>query len=440
MMFETGAREKTFLAVGDGVGSLRHELYEGSVHRTPIRQVVSFDREVSGPSGACLPHILLLALFTLGAAAVLALWLGPGLVTARLNPTPTHPSGPLAEEATSLHDTLRIVDLHSDALLWDTNLLEPRGRGHIDLPRLVKGRVAVQVFSVVTKVPRGVNLHANAGDSDQITALAMLQLWPLRTWRSPLQRALHQADRLRRTAARANGRLRMIESRSDLSGFLAGHAPGDGTVAGLLSLEGAHALEGTASNVDLLFEAGFRMIGLTHFFDNAAGGSAHGIEKGGLTDFGTRLLDRMDALGMLVDLAHASPALIDDVVARTTRPVVVSHTGVDGTCPSPRNLDDGRLEAITSTGGIIGIGLWPDAICGRTPADWARAVRYAADRVGTRHVALGSDWDGAVPVIVDASGTDHLVDALLNEGFTQEDVVRILGGNTLRVLRESLPR
>ncbi len=79
---------------------------------------------------------------------------------------------------------------------------------------------------------------------------------------------------------------------------------------------------------DVSYEAGFRMFGLTHFFDNEVGGSAHGVSKGGLSDFGVQVLALMDELGIVADLAHASPALIDDVLARTSRPVVVSHTGV----------------------------------------------------------------------------------------------------------------
>ena len=127
------------------------------------------------------------------------------------------------------------------------------------------------------------------------------------------------------------------------------------------------------------------------------------------------------------------------MVAAGGGPVVVSHTGVDGTCPGPRNLYDAQLRAIAGTGGVIGIGLWPGAVCGETPEAWARAVRHAADVVGAEHVALGSDWDGAVPAIVDAAGTVHLTAALLEAGFSDGEVRGIMGGNALRVLRAVLP-
>ncbi|MEX2466446.1 MAG: dipeptidase [Gemmatimonadota bacterium] len=377
----------------------------------------------------------------LGAGVLLGLafWLGPGMVAAHLNPVLPAPSGSVSEAAANLHRTLRVVDLHSDALLWDRSLLDRSRTGHTDLARWVDGQVAVQALTVVTKVPRDMNVTSNDADSDQITALAVLQLWPPRTWFGLLERALHQADKLRRLAADSRGRLAIVTTREELDAFLSARAPGEAMVAGFLGLEGAHALEGDPANVDVLFEAGFRMIGLTHFFDNKVGGSAHGVAKGGLTDIGRRVLDRMDALGMAVDLAHASPELIDDVVARTDRPVVVSHTGVYGTCPSPRNLDDARLEAIAGTGGVIGIGLWPEAVCGETPADWARAVRYAVDRVGVDHVALGSDWDGAVAAIVDAAGTPYLTAALLDVGLGPEEIAKIMGENSIRVLGAVLP-
>ena len=370
----------------------------------------------------------------------LAFWLGPRLVAFHLNPVlPTESDG-VDKAAADLHESLIVADLHTDALLWDWSLLDRRGAGHVDLPRLVEGRVAVQAFTVVTQVPRGMNLESNTDDSDLIGPLAVLQLWPPRTWSGGLlDRALHQADKLRRAAADSGGRLAIVTTRDELDAFLAARAPGEAMVAGLLGLEGAHALEGDPQNVDVLFEAGFRMIGLTHFFDNEVGGSAHGAEKGGLTGMGRQALDRMETLGMLVDLAHASPALIADVAGRATRPVVVSHTGVRGTCPNARNLEDAAVEAIAATGGVIGIGLWPEAVCGETAADWARAVRYTVDLVGAGHVSLGSDWDGAVPAIVDAAGTARLTAALLDAGLGPDEIAGVMGGNAIRVLSAVLP-
>ena len=116
------------------------------------------------------------------------------------------------------------------------------------------------------------------------------------------------------------------------------------------------------------------------------------------------MVKRMEARKMIVDLSHGSDQQIDDVLAMATRPVVVSHTGVRGTCDNSRNLSDAQLRAIAANGGLVGIGFWETAVCGKDAAAIAKAVRYAAGLIGVDHVALGSDFDGAVPVPFDATG------------------------------------
>ncbi|MDA0329257.1 MAG: dipeptidase [Gemmatimonadetes bacterium] len=387
--------------------------------------------------------------FALVALALFAVLLGPTIVTRVAIPIVNPIVGTVASGdrvpssgAVDLHKTLAIVDLHGDALLWDRSLLRRNSVGHVDLPRMIEGRIALQAFTVVTKAPFGLNIEANSDDSDLINLLSVLQGWPPRTWTSLLQRSLHQAHKLRDAAAASGGRLVLVESREELATYLRARADAPGTAplaAAFLGIEGAHALEGDPANLERVFDAGFRMVGLTHFFDNAVGGSAHGIDKGGLTPLGRAVVVRMEELGIVVDLAHASLPLIDDVLDLATAPVVVSHTGVKGTCDNRRNLDDGRLSRIAATGGVVGVGLWPTAICGESPADWAKAVRHAVDVMGVDHVGLGSDWDGAVPAIIDAAGTVYLVEALLEEGFTNDDIAKIMGSNTIRVLLQTLP-
>jgi len=379
----------------------------------------------------------------LGAVMLLLLLFGPRAVTtivvAWLNPTLGGNDTAPSAAAVRLHARLAVADLHADALLWDRNLLR-RGRlGHVDVPRLIDGRVAVQAFTTVTKTPADLNIEANDDDSDEITLLAIAQAWPPRTWVSLTARALHQADKLGRMARASGGRLTIVRDRLELTEHLRRHDQDPGRTAALLGLEGAHALEGELANLDRLFIAGFRMIGLTHFFDNEVGGSAHGIERGGLTDFGRAVVARMERLGIAVDLAHASPRLMDDVLAMSTKPVIVSHTGVKSTCDNRRNLSDEQLSRVAGTGGIVGIGLWPTAVCGESPAAWARAVRHAVEVAGVDHVGLGSDWDGAIPAIVDAAGTVHLTEALLRVGFDATEIEQIMGGNVVRVLGETLP-
>jgi microsomal dipeptidase-like Zn-dependent dipeptidase len=346
---------------------------------------------------------------------------------------------PASGRARALHARLLVVDLHADSLLWGRDLLVRGSRGHVDVPRLVAGNVALQGFTIVTKTPRGLNIERNDARSDQVRLLALAQRWPLATLGRLRERALHQARRLEAAARASAGTLSLIRSRADLAAYLERRRTQPGITAGFLGIEGAHALDGELDALEPLDEAGIRMIALTHFFDNELGGSAHGVAKGGLTPLGRELIRRMEARGIVLDLAHASAPLLADAVAASTRPVVVSHTGVRGTCDNRRNLSDEQLRLVASTGGVVGIGFWDTAVCGGDATAIARAVRHAAGVAGVAHVALGSDFDGAVTTPFDASGMLALTDALLGVGFSEEDVARVMGGNALRVLEGTLP-
>jgi microsomal dipeptidase-like Zn-dependent dipeptidase len=142
---------------------------------------------------------------------------------------------------------------------------------------------------------------------------------------------------------------------------------------------------------------------------------------------------------MIVDLGHASPATIDDVLALATHPVVASHTGVRAAVPGVRNLPDDQVRGIAATGGLVGIGFWPVASGGRDPAAIARSISVAIGLAGVDHVAIGSDFDGAVSTPFDASGMALLTEALLAEGLSEADIAAVMGNNALRVLREALP-
>jgi microsomal dipeptidase-like Zn-dependent dipeptidase len=362
----------------------------------------------------------------------------PREVDRRMNGVSFAPPYQASERARRLHERLFIADLHDDALLWSRDLLRRHDHGHADLPRLQEGRVGLQVFATVTQSPWGLNFYSNAADSDSITMLALAQRWPPRTWASLLERALYQGERLHEAAARSGGRMQVVRTAGELRAFTQAGGSG-GRLAAILATEGLHPLEGRLENVERLYDAGFRIAGLTHFFDNEVGGSAHGLRKGGLTPFGRQVVRRLEDKHMLVDLAHASPAVIDEVLAMAKRPVLVSHTGVQGTCRGPRNLSDAHLRRIAATGGVIGIGYFPGAICGAGVASIVHAIRYTADRVGVQHVALGSDFDGATRTVFDATGLPLLTQGLLEAGFSEADIAAIMGGNVLRLLLATLP-
>jgi membrane dipeptidase len=352
-----------------------------------------------------------------------------------------HHRGPyrVSARAAELHRSLTVVDLHADSLLWGRDLLKRAGYGHVDVPRLIEGGVALVAMAASTKVPRRVNLERNDDTTDDVTLLALALRWPRQTWGSLPARALYLAERLRSMAAASDGRLTLIESRHDLEAYLARRATDPQVTAAFLSIEGAQALDDDLDNLKSLARAGYRMLSPTHFFDTPFAGSAHGVVQGGLTALGRELLSRVEASGMVLDVSHASSATIDDVLSLASRPVVASHTGVRAAVPGIRNLPDDQVRGIAATGGVVGIGFWPVACGGRDAASIARSITAAIELAGVDHVGLGSDFDGAVPTPFDATGMPTVTEALLAEGLSDQDIAAIMGGNAVRVLMGSLP-
>ncbi len=376
----------------------------------------------------------------IAALALLALTVAllPGVVERQLNPVMRRPPYPAPMQARAL--ARDAVDLHADPLLWGRDLLERGARGQIDVPRLQDVDAAVQVFGVVTQVPRGRSYAGNSPAAlDTITPLSILSLWPPQTWLSLRERALWQARRLREMAEKSAGALVLLRSRADLEILLHARAAGSRAVGALLALEGSQALQGDLGNLDALYDAGFRIASPAHFLDTDIAGSAHGARKGGLTRLGRQWLTRLEQKRMIADLAHASPQAVDDVLAAATRPVIVSHTGVKATCDGPRNLDDGQLRALAKNGALVGIGVWREAVCGKDAHAVARAMRHAADVMGIEHVALGTDFDGAIAAPFDVTGLPMLAAALREERFSDAEIRAVLSQNALRFLGDSLP-
>jgi len=200
------------------------------------------------------------------------------------------------------------------------------------------------------------NIESNDDKSDNIYWLAIVDRWPHKTWNSLTERALYQAGRLHRFARHSQGGFVVIESSADLATYLQRRQQNLRLTAGLLSIEGGHALDGNLGNLDVLYRAGYRMMSPSHFFDNDIGGSSAGVQKIGLTEKGREWMRQMEARHMIVDLSHASAKTIEDVLAIATRPLVVSHTGVKGTCDNNRNLTDDQIRAVAAKGCLSGIG------------------------------------------------------------------------------------
>lgn len=345
-----------------------------------------------------------------------------------------HEPYPVSERAKALHASIPVADLHSDMLLWRRDPAKRNARGHTDLPRLREGGVALQVFTAVTKTPPDLNYDENAADQDALTLLMIAQAWPVRTWGSIYERAAYQAERLDRLEKRENDNFVFVKTKSDLR-----RALDKGALAGIYGVEGAHPLEGDLENIDRFYDAGLRVMGLQHFFDNALGGSLHGQSGAGLTDFGAEAVDRAVAKGMIIDVAHSSEAVVRDVLARTEKPVIVSHTGLKGHCDTPRNISDETMKMIADHGGLVGIGFWDAAVCDPSPAGVADAILYAVDLLGVEHVGLGSDFDGTITAPFDASEMAAITQALMDAGADDETIRAVMGENAVRFFLENLP-
>lgn len=369
------------------------------------------------------------------------------------NPVSTPPPYRTDDAARTEHAKFLVADLHADSLASARDLTKRADYGQLDLPRLRSGHVGLQVFSIVTNMPTCSSFVGCRRHPNLVALLAILQGWPTRTWVSDKARALYLAAKLRAIAADPAARLVLLRQSEDLQGLL--NQPADQRQIGaVLAVEGAQAVGGDLSGVDELADAGVRILGLAHYFDNAVSGSAHGISRRGLSGFGRLVVERARQRGMIIDVAHASPSAVDDLLGESRPPpLLVSHTGLRSVCDSARNLDDAEVRRIVAAGGIIGIGAWSYALC--VPAD-APAARYVdrmvatigravalADREhpgrGYEFIALGSDFDGWVPVGFDATGWPLLTEGLLRAGFDEAAVGSIMGGNVCRLLLRGLP-
>lgn len=369
------------------------------------------------------------------------LWFVPPLLEKQFNHVEAHPAWPVSAKAQALHDTLTVGDWHSDALLWRRSLNQQSDYGHVDVPRLQTGNVAIQMFTTVTKSPEGQNYEKNSSDAgDNITLLALAQAWPPRTWNSLSERALYQAGRLHEFAAEAPEQLKVVTTATELKWVLQQRAEGKKIVAGLIGTEGSHALDGKLENVQRLYDAGFRMMSLQHFFDNKLGGSLHGTSGAGLSEFGQQVVKRINQLNIVLDVSHSSEQVVKDVLALSDSPIVVSHTGLQGHCDSARNISDSLMQAIATKGGLIALGYWDGAMCEITPKNIAAAIVYGIELVGAEHISLGSDFDGSVSTVFDTSELAAITHELVEAGVSDDNIRKVMGANMVNFLLTQLPQ
>ena len=364
----------------------------------------------------------------------------PSYIESQRNPVKF--SGPysVSPQAKELYDRLDfIADLHCDALLWGRNLNKRGDRGHVDFPRMREAHVALEMFTIVSKSPAGQNMQRNSEDAfDNITPLTIAKGESPWNWFSLINRTLSQSEALADFVENEGELAIFIQSKADLERLIEARKSNKQVIGAMLGIEGGHALEASLENLEKVYAAGVRMIGPTHFFDNEFGGSAHGENGAGLSDFGKEAVKKMNELGIFIDLAHSSPAIVDDVLALTSKPVMVSHTGVRAILDSQRNLSDDQIRKIAANGGIIGIAFFDMAVGEPELPNIIASIKHVRDLVGVAYVALGSDYDGSVEVPFDITGLPLIVEGLMNAGFSEDEIRAVMGENVKKFFLKNL--
>lgn len=381
--------------------------------------------------------IFSLALVIIYAVAV---YFVPEKLDQKHNKIKQFPPYKISDKAIVLYNSLEFIsDLHCDALLWSRDLTVKNSVGHVDFPRMQEANVALQAFTIVTKSPTGQNFSENTEDAfDNITLLNFIQARPISNWFSLFKRAVYQSRKLQVQADDFNNEFIVVKNAEDLKRLIAVRKENNKVVGGFLGIEGGHCLEGKIENLHTLYKEGVRMLGPTHFFDNELGGSAHGVSKEGLTNFGAKVVRQMNELGMIIDLAHASPLLIDDVLAQSQDPVLVSHTGVRGTLDNSRNLSDEHIRKIAAKGGLIGVAYFKGAVTAPLIKGIVDAMKHIKTIASVKCIALGSDFDGSATTPFDITGLPLLVEELINQGFQEEEIKAIMGENVKRFMLKNL--
>ena len=380
----------------------------------------------------------------LGISIIIILFLARAILPEQtdraLNQITEHRSFKISVDAHQLHETLLIGDWHAVSALWNRDLSIDNDHGHVDIPKIQKGNVALQMFTTVTKSPSGQNYDKNETNTrDNITTLAIVQGWPIKTWTSLYERAVFQSQKIHKLSEENPNDLMLIKSKLDLNSFLEKRKKNTTLIGGLIGTEGSHALDGDLENIKRLYDHGFRMMSLHHFFDNKLGGSLHGTTGDGLTPFGKDAVELMQDLEIIIDVSHSSENVVKDVLKLSSRPLVVSHTGFNGHCESPRNISDELMKSIANKGGLIAIGYWDGAICDNSPKSVASALMFGIDLVGEDHLSLGSDFDGSITPGFDTSELVAITDWLIKLGATESQIRKIMGKNMLLFIQTYLP-
>jgi membrane dipeptidase len=329
------------------------------------------------------------------------------------------------QTALELHKRATVVDAHIDTLL---DIMVPSARplkyptprdfgdrsttGHVDLPKLLESGIDLQVFAAYIQPEY------------------------------KIERALHRVvqliDRFYQVLGEHQDRLLLFTKVSDVR-----EAEKKSKIAAMLSIEGGEAVEADLRILRVLHRLGVKAMTLTWNERNQiADGAAEGRTRGGLTNFGVELVAEMNRIGMIVDVSHISDAGFFDVIETTNSPIIASHSNCRALCNHRRNLTDEMIKLLAGKGGVMGMNFAPsfvDENKGHVTLDRVLDhVDHVVKTVGVEHVGLGSDFDGidSTPKgLENVTRMPYFTEGLLKRGYNEDDILKILGENFLRVFK-----
>src|SRR5690606_3027692 len=362
------------------------------------------------------------------------------------------------QDYNKIHKDLLVVDGHNDviisSILDGLDISNRLTTGHTDIPRLIEGGVDVQVFAVWSDDKR----------------------WKTGTYRH----ANDQIDALEKVIKKNKGKIAIAKSVAQIHKLQK-----QGKIAAIIGIEGGNMIEESIPNLVKLHKRGAKYLTLTWNY-NLSWATAAALEdikphaeQRGLSEKGKQIIRKMNELGMMVDLSHSSKKTFYDVMEVSTKPVLFSHSNAAALTPHTRNLDDAQVEALKKNGGVVGVNFYSgfldtafesrveqlyDNHFGKSTEKISASrkynklpknlkfqadakletlldhIDYLVSKVGIAHVAIGSDYDGIESTpqyLEDVSKFPLLTKALLERGYSQEDLGKIMGLNFLRIMEEN---
>ena len=318
----------------------------------------------------------------------------------------------------SIHSALRLTDLHNDILevmvndpTYHLNIFHDYN--HTDIPRLQTGSVDVQFFSVWVSPTEFTDYFHQAQE--------MLKIFNYEL--SQNQNKIQQAF----TSQQTN------------------QINASGKIAAVIGVEGGHHIENSLENIDSLYNDGMRYMTITwnNSTDWAISAQDNRSATQGLSDFGNQVIKKLDSLGVIIDVSHVGIKTIQDILLVTKNPIVATHSGARAIRNHYRNLYDWQIQDIAKSGGVIGIVFYPPFLTSSSTANVENVIahiEYIKNLVGIDYVAVGSDFDGigtnVVKGLEDVSMFGNLTNALIERGYSIEDIEKILSKNFERVFEK----